>query len=144
MQTTSARLLQNTYFVESCFKHSNQYPHTTRSIHQGIPVETFDDFDYNDVKFTVSLEVYHTHIKNEASTDKFDAVKPGAMKHIEQIIYEQSKVGPRIPYCCIPKLPSKAKPRYVKTQNILRADCVCAAHVSVCPTKLVYLCMCDI
>ncbi len=78
--STSSRLVANKYFTESCFKHTTQYPNTTRGQYKGIPVETFDSFNYDDVMFTVSMNIY----KNQLKQGQHE-VRPGAMKVIEQI-----------------------------------------------------------
>ncbi len=134
--TTSAKLLNNKQFVESCFQHKVTYPKTTRKIYKGIPVEIFDNFSYDDVMFTISEELYNKHIIEIKHGQK--EVRSGAMKWIEQIIYEYTKQNDKYPYWCIPKMKTKGgKPRYIKTRNQVLADCMCEANISVCETKLV-------
>ncbi len=130
--TTSTRLLSNKKFAESCYQNTVKYPNTTRTTFEGIPVELFDDFDYNDVLFTISKEIYIKHIKDEQNQ-----VHPGAIKWIEQVIYEYTKKdGSTYPYWCIPKMRKKGgKPKYISSQNYVFADCKCEATVSVCEAK---------
>ncbi len=115
--STSTKLLKNNWFVQSCFRHECKYPDTTRGTYKGIPVETFDNFEYNDVKFRISNALYTAYIKEGQS-----GIRKGAMKWIEQWIYEFSKQNGTYPFWCVPKLRKNTNMRSIHKKQKTNVD----------------------